>query len=113
MHSTRKDSHQPFDKDNAIKSKPYDIPLRALVAADIDNLLFAGRCISGDFLSHSSYRVTGNSVPTGEAVGCLAALVSQGACHAGQPVAAVPFADIVGAMRSLSEPLGVAIPTAV
>ena len=27
----------------------------------------AGRCISGDFLAHSSYRVTGNAVPMGEA----------------------------------------------
>ena len=38
-----------------------------MVAADVDGLLMAGRCISGDFVAHSSYRVTGNSVPMGEA----------------------------------------------
>ncbi|MDF2723883.1 MAG: FAD-dependent oxidoreductase, partial [Paenibacillus sp.] len=31
-----------------IVSKPYDIPLRALIAKDVDGLLMAGRCISGD-----------------------------------------------------------------
>jgi len=74
VHSTRKDSGEAFDSDNKIKSQPYDIPLRALLAADVDNLLLAGRCISGDFLAHSSYRVTGNAVATGEAAGTLAAL---------------------------------------
>jgi hypothetical protein len=53
--------------------KPYDVPLRALIARDVDGLLMAGRCISGDFLAHSSYRVTGNAVPMGEAAGALAA----------------------------------------
>ena len=54
--------------------KPYDIPYPALVAADVDGLLMAGRCISGDFIAHSSYRVTGNSVPMGEAAGRAAAV---------------------------------------
>ncbi len=48
-------------------SKPYDIPIGALIAADVDGLMMAGRCISGDFIAHSSYRVTGNAVPMGEA----------------------------------------------
>ena len=51
------------------KMKPYDIPLRALIAKDVDGLLFAGRCISGDFYAHASYRVTGNAVAMGEAAG--------------------------------------------
>ena len=38
-----------------------------------DGLLLAGRCISGDFIAHSSYRVTGNAVPLGEAAGLAAA----------------------------------------
>ena len=54
--------------------KPYDIPYPALVAADVDGLLMAGRCISGDFIAHSSYRVTGNAVPMGEAAGIAAAI---------------------------------------
>ncbi len=54
-------------------SLPYDIPLRALIARDVDGLLMAGRCISGDFFAHSSYRVTGNAVALGEAAGRTAA----------------------------------------
>lgn len=54
-------------------AQPYDIPLRALIAADLDNLFLAGRCLSGDFLAHSSYRVTGNAAATGEAAGMAAA----------------------------------------
>lgn len=57
--------------------KAYDIPYPALVAADVDGLLVAGRCISGDFIAHSSYRVTGNSVPMGEAAGRAAAVSIQ------------------------------------
>jgi len=59
-----------------IKAKPYDIPFRSLVARDVENLLLAGRCISGDFLAHSSYRVTGNAVAMGEAAGAGAAVAA-------------------------------------
>jgi hypothetical protein len=59
-----------------IKVTPYDIPLRALIAKDVDGLMMAGRCISGDFISHSSYRVTGNAVGMGEAAGVTAALAA-------------------------------------
>jgi hypothetical protein len=72
------------------KTLPYDIPLRALMAADVNNLLLAGRCISGDFLAHSSYRVTGNAAAMGEAAGATAAL----AATRGTTVDAVPFADV-------------------
>ncbi len=58
------------------KSKPYDIPLRALIAKDISGLMMAGRCVSGDFLAHASYRVTGNAVPMGEAAGKVAAFAA-------------------------------------
>lgn len=57
--------------------QPYDIPYPALIAEDVDGLLLAGRCISGDFIAHSSYRVTGNSVPMGEAAGLAAAVSIQ------------------------------------
>ncbi len=60
------------------KAKPYDIPLRALVAKDVQGLMFAGRCISGDFLAHASYRVTGNAVALGEAAGKASAVAALG-----------------------------------
>ena len=61
-----------------MKALPYDIPYRALVARDVDGLLLAGRCISGDYLAHASYRVTGNAVAMGEAAGAAAALAASG-----------------------------------
>jgi len=60
-----------------IKSLPYDIPLRALIAKDVDGLMMAGRCISGDYMAHASYRVTGNAVAMGEAAGAVAAIASK------------------------------------
>src|SRR5690606_28349462 len=56
-----------------IKAKPYDIPLRSLIARDVNGLMMAGRCISGDFFAHASYRVTGNAVAMGETAGAVAA----------------------------------------
>ena len=50
------------------KFRPFQIPLRACRAKDADNLYMAGRNISGDFIAHASYRVTGRSVALGEGV---------------------------------------------
>lgn len=61
--------------DGGIKTQPYDIPLRALIAKDVKGLLMAGRCISGDFYAHASYRVTGNAVAMGEGAGKTAAAI--------------------------------------
>ncbi|MBQ3865819.1 MAG: FAD-dependent oxidoreductase, partial [Clostridia bacterium] len=55
------------------KTMPYEIPYRALIAADLSNLLLAGRCLSGDFYPHASYRMMGNMAATGEAAGFAAA----------------------------------------
>jgi hypothetical protein len=60
-----------------IKAQHYEIPIRALIAKDVDGLLMAGRCISGDYLAHASYRVTGNAVAMGEAAGVTAAVSAQ------------------------------------
>ncbi len=62
-----------IDKRGRKQVKPYGIPYRSLVSADLDNLMMAGRCISGDFMAHASYRVTGNATATGEAAGRAAA----------------------------------------
>jgi hypothetical protein len=79
------DIHAPTREENrvqtitrgGIKMQPYDIPLRALIAKDVDGLMMAGRCISGDFVAHASYRVTGNAVAMGEAAGAVAALAAR------------------------------------
>ncbi len=77
IHALSAESNQKGATMNrGIKVKPYDIPLRALIAKDIDGLMMAGRCISGDFISHASYRVTGNAVAMGEAAGMVAAIAA-------------------------------------
>lgn len=78
IHSTTAEHNKTKSAIHAtdIKVKPYDIPLRALIAKDVDGLMMAGRCISGDFVSHSSYRVTGNAVGMGEGVGVIGALAA-------------------------------------
>lgn len=59
-----------------VKFRPFQIPLRACRAKDVDNLYMAGRNISGDFIAHASYRVTGSSVALGEGVGKAIAKVN-------------------------------------
>jgi glycine/D-amino acid oxidase-like deaminating enzyme len=54
--------------------RAYEIPFRSLQAEEYDNLLMAGRCISGDHYALGSYRLTGNVVRTGEAAGVAAAM---------------------------------------
>jgi len=61
----------------SVHAKPYDIPLRSLISSERNNLLMAGRCISGDYFAHASYRVVGNAVPMGESAGKLAAYSSK------------------------------------
>ena len=78
-----------------VRAQPYDIPYRSLVARDVSGLLLAGRCISGDFIAHSSYRVTGDAAATGQAAGAAAAL----AARTGREPKDLPWAEIAGAIR--------------
>ncbi len=78
IHAVSRQANEKAAYHNAgVKTKPYDIPLRAMIAKDVDGLMMAGRCISGDFIAHASYRVTGNAVAMGEATGVVAALAAQ------------------------------------
>ncbi len=78
------DLHNPKGKGTIIKKvKPgeaYDIPLRCLIPLKIENLVVAGRCISGTHEAQSSYRVMPISMATGQAAGVCAAL----ACKSNQ-----------------------------
>lgn len=83
-----------------VKAKPYDIPLRALIARDVDGLLMAGRCISGDFIAHASYRVTGNAVPMGEAAGATAAVAANNKTAPHD----VPWSEVKAVIEKTREP---------
>jgi hypothetical protein len=75
-----KNETETIERGGVARMLPYDIPLRALIAKDVDGLMMAGRCISGDFVAHASYRVTGNAVATGEGAGRVAALAARRGC---------------------------------
>jgi hypothetical protein len=70
------DIHNPEGTETTLKRLPpgesYDIPLRALLPRNIENVLVAGRCISGTHEAHSSYRVMPISMATGQAAGVCA-----------------------------------------
>ena len=100
VHSPNPTESSDYTSDNKIKTKPYDIPLRALIARDVDGLLMAGRCISGDFLAHANYRLTGNAVAMGQAAGVTAALASRQECLP-QQLEWNDIHEIIGKMSSL------------
>jgi hypothetical protein len=81
------DIHNPAGKGTILTRLPpgqaYEIPLRCLVPLSVENLLVAGRCISGTHEAHSSYRVMPIAMATGHAAGVCA-----GAGGAIRPVAA-------------------------
>jgi len=57
----------------------YEIPYRAILAKDFDNLLMVGRCISATFMATSGIRGMGPCIATGQAAGLAADLaVSRG-----------------------------------
>jgi hypothetical protein len=76
------DIHNPTGKETILKRLPpgeaYDIPLHCLLPKGLDNLLVAGRCLSGTHDTHSSYRVMPISMATGQAAGVYAALAALG-----------------------------------
>jgi len=76
IHALSANGNKSFTS-GGITVKPYDIPFTSLIPIDCDNLILAGRSISGDFYSHASYRVIGNMAPVGEAAGIMAAVCAQ------------------------------------
>ena len=66
----------------------------------------AGRCISGDFIAHSSYRVTGNSVAMGEAAGTAAAI----AAKTDRLPQDIPFSEIGRALQTSADRQSISIP---
>jgi hypothetical protein len=57
-----------------VQPDPYDIPYRALLPREVENLLVAGRCHSATRGAHASTRVTATAMALGEAAGQAAAL---------------------------------------
>jgi hypothetical protein len=74
------DVHNPTGKGTMLRRLPpgesYDIPLRSLIPQNTRNLLVAGRCMSGEHVALSSYRVMPTTMATGQAAGVCAANAS-------------------------------------
>jgi hypothetical protein len=92
------DIHNPKGSGTVLKRLPpgaaYDIPLRALLPRGVEDLLVAGRCLSGTHEAHSSYRVMPIVMATGQAAGVCAGLA------AGRDVTprALPVGDVQAAL---------------
>ena len=71
-------SAEGYSKTSAYAAKsfvgPYGIPLRSLIARDVDNLMMAGRCISVTHAALGSVRVQGTTALMGQAAGTAASL---------------------------------------
>lgn len=74
------DIHDDGFEQQVMHVKPYEIPLRALLPKGINGLLTAGRCISGSFYAHASFRVTGDCVAMGEGAATAVAKAVQTGC---------------------------------
>ncbi len=57
-----------------VQCPPHQIPLRAMRPREATNLLVPGRCLGGDHLATSSFRVMGTCAQTGFAAGVAAAM---------------------------------------
>ncbi len=72
------DLHNPLGKGTLLKPVKtgafYDIPLRCLVPLKAEDMLVAGRCISGTHKALASYRVMPICMATGQAAGVCAAV---------------------------------------
>jgi hypothetical protein len=74
FHSLTKPGHAGWRQ----RVEPYAIPFRCLVAKGFQNLAMAGKCISGDQVAQSSYRMTPTCCAMGQAAGTSAALAVEG-----------------------------------
>ena len=61
------------EKQKCFEVKPYQIPFRAMLPKGTENIIVAGKTISGSRAALASYRVTGNCCAMGEAAGNTAA----------------------------------------
>lgn len=72
------DIHDPFGKSRAlggaIHGDSYGIPYGCIAPKKTKNLFVCGRCISADHIAHSSTRIQGTCVMTGQAAGAAAAV---------------------------------------
>lgn len=75
--------------------QPYNLPYRALLPKGIENLLVAGRCISGAHEAEASYRVIADCMGMGEAAAIAAKMAIDNHCSPRQ----IAVKELVNEMR--------------
>ncbi len=75
--------------------EPFDLPYRAMVPQRINNLLYAGRCLSADHEAHQQTRVINTCWVAGQGAGVAAAL----AVRQGQAFRDLAIADLQAELR--------------
>ena len=65
-------------RDQLLTGEYFDIRYGCIVAAGVDNLLMAGRCISAEHVAESSLRIQQTCMATGQAAGVAAAMSVRG-----------------------------------
>lgn len=80
----------------------YGIPLRSLIARDVDGLLMAGKCISATHEAIASARVIPICIAEGQAAGTAAALAAQ----SWRDLRSVPIGDLQDALVSAGAEIG-------
>ena len=78
MSDTEAMLHNEFHERGRVPGVPYG----ALVAKGLDNLMMAGRIVSGDRRAQSAYRVQASCMAMGEAAGTAAAMAAESGCRA-------------------------------
>jgi hypothetical protein len=74
------DIHNPGDSTGTweLLERSYEIPFRCLIPKGVDNMVAAGRCISGSRKAAGSYRVMATCMALGQAAGLAAAASAKG-----------------------------------
>lgn len=77
IHNPAGPGQAEHDEKRPSSPKPYDIPFSAMCPLGCDNLITAGRCISGTHVAHSSYRVMRICMAMGQAAGAAASILAK------------------------------------
>jgi len=100
------DFHNPTGPGTFLKPLPpgesYDIPLRCLLPRKVEQLIVAGRCLSGTQKAQSSFRTMPICMATGHAAGVCAAW----SVRSGKPPREVPARDVQQSLKQQKANLG-------
>ena len=100
IHSPETQKITPEMRDSVpLYSDYYEIPIRALISCDFDNLYTAGRCFSSDFEGQSAGRIMPTSAGMGQAIGVASAI----SFESGRPIKEISRDEINGELDRITD----------